>query len=242
MLTKLRENKPVAFLQFAGENNLVAYGHFGQVSGCVHHPAGGHGRHGAFAVVKLGEVNAISTELRERWLPGSQALGDVHAFVSQYRIKQSAHDRRHIRRHEDPSGQADARGANRHRHPYARRRQIEPDARRKAAFDKLKGDWRNLSGQNEQLLRLSDTDAAGAKAMFDGDSLTAFYTVEDDLLALIDLNTKGANAASAHSAAIYDQSRKVIIGAVVGGLAVALGLMGLMMTTIARPVRGSVKP
>jgi len=46
---------------------------------------------GSFAVVKLGEVNAISTELRERWLPGSQALGDVHAFVSQYRIKQSVH-------------------------------------------------------------------------------------------------------------------------------------------------------
>jgi methyl-accepting chemotaxis protein len=190
---------------------------------------------GSFAVVKLGEVNAISTELRERWLPGSQALGDVHAFVSQYRIKQSAHVG------------ATSEGMKTRQAKLMRAAQTAIDTRmqdaaklsqtpeEKAAFDKLKGDWQTYLGQNEQLLRLSDTDAAGAKAMFDGDSLTAFYTVEDDLLALIDLNTKGANAASAHSAAIYDQSRKVIIGAVVGGLAVALGLMGLMMT-IARPV------
>ena len=46
---------------------------------------------GTFAVIKIGEVNALSAEMRDRWLPASQAIGDVHAFVSQYRIKQSAH-------------------------------------------------------------------------------------------------------------------------------------------------------
>ncbi|WP_246404686.1 methyl-accepting chemotaxis protein [Novosphingobium sediminicola] len=191
---------------------------------------------GSFAVVKLGEVNAISTELRERWLPGSQALGDVHAFVSQYRIKQSAHVG------------ASAEGMKTRQAKLMRAAQtaiatrmedaakLSQSPEEKSAFAKLKGDWQTYLGQNEQLLNLSNSDAAAAKAMFDGDSLTAFYTVEDDLLALIDLNTKGASAASARSAAIYDQGRKVIIGAVVAGLAVALGLMGLMMVSIARPV------
>jgi hypothetical protein len=34
---------------------------------------------GGFAVVKIGEVNALTAELRDRWLPASQELGDVHA-------------------------------------------------------------------------------------------------------------------------------------------------------------------
>ncbi|KAG5716039.1 hypothetical protein E4T56_gene18728, partial [Termitomyces sp. T112] len=172
---------------------------------------------GSFAVVKLGEVNAIATELRERWLPGSQALGDVHAFVAQYRIKQSAHV------------SAGSEGIKARQAKLMRAAQTAIDTRMndaaklnqspemKAAFEKLKGDWQTYLGQNEQLLSLSNSDPAAAKAMFDGDSLTAFYTVEDDLLTLIDLNTKGANAASAHSATIYDQGRKVIVGAVVGG-------------------------
>jgi len=191
---------------------------------------------GSFAVVKLGAVNAIATELRERWLPGSQALGDVHAFVSQYRIKQSAH----------VSAGNEAMKARQAKLMRAAQTAIDTrldDAAKlsqrpeeKAAFDKLKADWQTYLGQNNQLLALSNSDPAAAKAMFDGDSLTAFYAVEDDLLALIDLNTKGASAASAQSASIYDQGRKVIVGAVVGGLAVVLGLMAFTMATIARPV------
>ena len=44
---------------------------------------------GAFAVIKIGEVNSLAYEMRSRWLPASQTLGDVHTYVSQFRIKQS---------------------------------------------------------------------------------------------------------------------------------------------------------
>lgn len=44
---------------------------------------------GGFAVQRIGDVNAISSELRSRWLPASDSLGDIHAFLSQYRIKQA---------------------------------------------------------------------------------------------------------------------------------------------------------
>ena len=44
---------------------------------------------GGFAVSRIAAVNALSAELRTRWLPGAQALGEVHAFLSQYRIKEA---------------------------------------------------------------------------------------------------------------------------------------------------------
>ena len=44
---------------------------------------------GTFSVMKIGEVNALSLEMRGHWLPASQNIGDIHAFISQYRIKQS---------------------------------------------------------------------------------------------------------------------------------------------------------
>jgi methyl-accepting chemotaxis protein len=106
----------------------------------------------------------------------------------------------------------------------------------KAAIAHLKQDWGSYTGQNTQLLALSGSDAAAAKALFEGDLLTAFYTVEDDILQLIDLNTKGANAVSARSATIYAQARRFIIGGAVAGVLVALAMLALMMASVARPI------
>src|SRR3546814_13317323 len=42
---------------------------------------------GAFAVFKLGEVNDLSAQMRTRWLPATQLIGDLPAYTSQYRIE-----------------------------------------------------------------------------------------------------------------------------------------------------------
>ena len=46
---------------------------------------------GLFAVIKIGEVNKLSSEMRSRTLPATQLIGDLHAYTSQYRIQQSGH-------------------------------------------------------------------------------------------------------------------------------------------------------
>jgi methyl-accepting chemotaxis protein len=189
---------------------------------------------GTFAVAKIGEVNAISADLRDRWLPASQALGDVHAFISQYRIKQSAYIT------------ATSEGQKTRQTKMLRAAQaaigdrlgdvekLTADGEQKAAFSKLKQDWETYTTQNGQMLELTDGEAA--KAMFEGDSLNGFYTVEDDLLQLIDLNTKGANAVSAKSAAIYAQARSFIVATAGAGVVIALAMMAMMMSTVARPI------
>src|SRR3546814_3813998 len=44
---------------------------------------------GAFAVFKIGEVNDLSAQMRTRWLPATQLIGDIHAYNAQHRISQS---------------------------------------------------------------------------------------------------------------------------------------------------------
>lgn len=192
---------------------------------------------GAFSVTKIGQVNGVALEMRDRWLPASQIIGDMHAYTSQYRIKQ--------RDHLDattPTQKAKAEKMLRNARSAidGMMAQYEPllaTAEQKAAFSKLQSDWTAYLKQTDQMIALSDAnDKAGADDIFNGDALDGFYSVEDDILQLIDLNGKGASALSAKSDTIYKLARKTDIGAIGGGLAVSLLLLVILMRTIARPI------
>lgn len=106
----------------------------------------------------------------------------------------------------------------------------------KAAFAQLSHDWGTYKAEDDKLLALSSSDDAAAKALFEADSLSSFYTVEDSILALIDLNTKGAAATSAKGEQIYAQAIKLTWGVAGAGLLIAVLLLFWLMQTIARPI------
>ena len=191
---------------------------------------------GTFAVIKIGEVNALSVEMRDRWLPASQEIGDVHAFVSQYRIKQSAHIAASEPAQKARQGKLIRAAQAAIDEKMGEYEKLLASGEQKSAFAKLKDDWAAYTTQNATLLQNSESNPAAAKAEFETASQSAFYTVEDDILALIDLNSKGAAAVSERSASIYEQARDFIMATAVAGVLVALGLMVLMMQTIARPI------
>ena len=186
---------------------------------------------GLFAVEKMGEVDQISGEMRSRWLPKAQAMGDIHTYLSQYRIKQgdlidTPTDRTEkLVRNAQPviTGLLDDYG----RHA---------DARQKAALDQLRQAWGEYTDQNQGLVKAARAGDPGARALFQGDSLDKFYAMEDKVLAMIDADGKAAADGSSRSAAIYAAARTVLIGTIVAGLAAAIGLMALLMFNIARPL------
>lgn len=193
---------------------------------------------GAFAIVKIGEVNELSSEMRSRWLPASQIIGDVHAYTSQYRIKQTEHV-------SAPTPEAKARMEKLIRNAEAAiggmLEDYEPllaSDEQKALFGQLKTEWAGYTQKNADLVALSNAGDPAATEMLEGELLDGFYTVEDQILQLIDLNQKGAAALSAESDRIYEQARKFTIGAVGVGLLAALVLLYAMMRVIARPVNG----
>jgi methyl-accepting chemotaxis protein len=192
---------------------------------------------GAFSVTKIGEVDQVAVEMRDRWLPASQVIGDIHAYTSQFRIKQ--------RDHLDatsPAGKAKAEKMMRNARNAidGMMNQYEPllvTEEQHAAFGKLKSDWAAYLKQTDQMIALSNAGNPAANDMFNAEALEGFYTVEDDILQIVDLNGKGASALSEKSGKIYAQARKMDIGAIGAGLAIAVILLLVLMRTVARPVK-----
>ncbi|MDE2406218.1 MAG: MCP four helix bundle domain-containing protein, partial [Sphingomonadales bacterium] len=183
---------------------------------------------------KMGEVNALSTELRTRWVPASQTLGDIHTYISQYRIKQGEHivaTTPELKARNEKLVRNAGVAIDGLMRDYAR---LIVSKEQKAAYDQLSQDWTAYKNQNEQIVNASDS--AASAALFEGESLSNFYTVEDSILALIDLNGKGVAATSTKSEQIYAQARKLTWGVAGCGVLVAVGLLFWLMQTLAKPI------
>jgi len=192
---------------------------------------------GGFSLARIGEVNRIAVELRTRWIPASEDIGNIHAYVAQYRIKQNAHL-------SAATPAAKARAAKMLRaahavigHGLTDYGQLLATADQQKAFAQLQHDWAAYAAENERLLALSDANDPAARTLFDGPALSDFYTVEDDILQLVDLNTKGADAVSAESDRIYAQAQRFVIWATVAAGLLAVALMVALMRNVAHPIR-----
>ncbi|MEZ5713526.1 MAG: methyl-accepting chemotaxis protein [Sphingobium sp.] len=192
---------------------------------------------GLFAVMKIGEVNQLSSEMRSRTLPATQLIGDLHAYTSQYRIQQSGHISAPT-----PESKAKAEkmlknaanaisGMMDDYEPYLQSNE------QKALFADLKTSWVQYQQLTDQMVSLSDANDPAANDMFEGEALDMFYMVEDSILQLIDLNVKNGQAISTKSEKIYDESRKMLIGAIGAGLVISMILAGILMQIIAKPIK-----
>lgn len=192
---------------------------------------------GVFAVGQIGEVNSLTSELTSDSLPAAQALGDLHAYASQYRI------------HQDDALKAAGTPAWERQNKVLRNSgtvidQVLADYGKHihqpaqvAALSQVRDDWKAYVQQNDSILKLAETDAPAARQMFEGEGLDSFYGMEDHVLSLIDLNTKAANEAAKRGQAIYAKAHNVVIVAALGGLVCAILLLLVMMRSVARPVR-----
>ncbi|NML92272.1 methyl-accepting chemotaxis protein [Novosphingobium olei] len=187
---------------------------------------------GLFAIDQMAEVNRTSTELRTRWLPASQNLGDIHAYISQYRIKQTdlvaAPSPRTEKLARNAGAVIDGLIAD-----YGK---LGVGGDQKVAFDQFATAWQAYAAQSETLFQKAKSGDPTTKDMLDGETLDAFYNLEDNVLRLIELNTKGASAVSARSDRLFARSRTFMLAAIGAGLASAVILLVLLMQNIARPL------
>jgi methyl-accepting chemotaxis protein len=192
---------------------------------------------GAFSVTKIGEVNGVALEMRDRWLPASQLIGDMHAYTSQYRIKQRDHLDAKSEAGKSKAGKMMRNARNAIQGMMDQYEPLIQTDEQHAAFDKLKTDWSAYIKQTDQMIALSDANDPAANDMYNAEALEGFYAVEDDILQIVDLNGKGASALSEKSNKIYAQARKMDIGAIGAGLAIAIVMLVFLMRTVARPVK-----
>ncbi|AXU18136.1 methyl-accepting chemotaxis protein [Novosphingobium sp. THN1] len=192
---------------------------------------------GLFAISKIGEVNAIAAEQRDVWIPSAEKLGDIHAFTSQYRLRQgemfSAATPEAVAR-----GQKllkNARSAIDAEIAEFEKLAITPDQKTGAAA--LKQAWATFVAQDESMQAMAvGGDTQGAQAMHDGEGIDTFYALEDAILAVIEANKKDGAAVAANAEKIYASARKFTFAALGLALLSAVVLLFYLIRNIAKPV------
>ena len=191
---------------------------------------------GIFAIVKISAVNDLSMEMRNRWLPATELLGDIHAYTSQYRITQStlAYSKK-----EEEQARSVKSLKNAQRAIGSALEEYEPlmvSAQQKQDFAKLQKNWKHFSTICEQMVDVVGVDNQAALDIFHGEALDSFYAVEDDILQLIDHTEQGAKTLSLNSDRIYTESRKLMVIAALASMIVASMLAWLLMRTFVTPI------
>ena len=193
---------------------------------------------GLFATARIGEVSAVAADQRDRWMPAAGALGDIHAFTSQYRLKQdemySAGSPAAMERSQKMLRNARAAIES----SFADFEKLATSPEQKTALSAMRAAWETVIQQDERMQQLALAgDGAGAQAMHDSEALDTFYTLEDTILTAIDVNRKAADAVAAKGEKTAASARSLTLAAIGIGLVIALALMAFMMRHIALPVR-----
>jgi len=193
---------------------------------------------GLTSLDRVGAVNDLNSQMRQRWLPASQRIGDLHSFTSQYRIAQSALVLADNDKERRLAGRQIKNGRGTIEKLIKTYKDLAHEKEQQAAVKAVAEAWAAYDQQTDLIINAASTgDQAGAVALFKGDGLQLFYALEDSILALVDLNEKGVQDISARSSQIYDKTRQLMLTALGASLVLSVVLMAVMILRIARPLR-----
>jgi len=193
---------------------------------------------GLTSLDRVGAVNDLNSQMRQRWLPASQHIGDLHSFTSQYRIAQSALVLADNDKERRLAGRQIKNGRATIVKLIKTYKDLAHEKEQQAAVKAVADAWAAYDQQTDLIINAATSgDQAGAVALFKGDGLQLFYALEDSILALVDLNEKGVQDISARSSQIYDKTRQLMLTALGASLVLSVVLMGVMILRIARPLR-----
>jgi methyl-accepting chemotaxis protein len=193
---------------------------------------------GLTSLDRVGAVNDLNSQMRTRWLPASQRIGDLHSFTSQYRIAQSALVLADNDKERRLAGRQIKNGRGTIVKLIKTYKDLAHEKEQQAAVKAVSDAWTAYDQQTDLIINAATAgDQAGAVALFKGDGLQLFYTLEDSILALVDLNEKGVQDISSRSTQIYDKTRELMLAALGASLVLSVVLMAVMILRIARPLR-----
>ncbi|MBE7939193.1 MULTISPECIES: methyl-accepting chemotaxis protein [Ramlibacter] len=194
---------------------------------------------GGVALNRLVQVNAAAQDIAGNWLPSIKVLGEIRTTANQLRRAEAnlllALDAADLdsqvkkldelrvvqqgllARYEPLISSADER---QHFEQFARHRQA----------------WIALRPRLIELARGGEKAAPAGRALFHGDSSSAFTAMASELGALVDINDKGSKVAAAEAAHAYDTARTWIFA--IGGLSLVIACVLALL--IVRNVTGQI--
>jgi len=194
---------------------------------------------GLFAIDRVAEVNIVSTEMEENWLPSTRLTGAINTATGDFRIAEGTHI---LSTTDDEMSKAEAemaRVTEQIRDLEAKYERLISSPDERATYQEYKRAWADYMAANKELTTLSRQNRnADATAIFKGRSLAAYTRTGDTLDHLSEINVAGGIAASKQGDEMYASARLMMIVATAGGALFATLACWAIIVGVSTPIRG----
>ena len=192
---------------------------------------------GAFAVVKISAINDNTVDIATNWLPSISKLREIEYQAARFRASEGryilaadAADKDGVQRDLQRRGDA----------LVKLRKEYEPmiaSPEERSGYQSFSQHWDEFLAVHAKLTKFADARQVDeATNVFRTEVTKSFAAVEADLEKLVEINSKGADEATANAAASYSITRFATIVFVAIGAAIAIGAMVFVFLGIARPL------
>jgi methyl-accepting chemotaxis protein len=181
---------------------------------------------GVFALIQMNQINAKSTEIAHLWLPSVDSANQLATATAELRIASF----QHVTLQDPTAAIAWEKTIEEKKQVIATLRgsyeKLIASPEEQALYDDFAKSFpRYLSLQDRAIVLSRENQKATAIEIMDGEALSLFETVLDDLSKLVAINSAGGQKASAEGDALFAQSNLlvtiVLIAAGISGLAMA---------------------
>jgi len=196
---------------------------------------------GIFSIIELAKVKETSTDLATNWMPAIVAAGEVKYGAARVRTATLMHilsdDLAAKERYEKMIGEM-LETLKKHQQRYESLIANAEERKLYVEFTKLQNEYMVLQNRIIALSHAQKNDEA--LALFRGDSLRLYGSVEEKIHEIFKLNEDGADAADKLGDTLYARSRLWIIAALVGCIVFGLGIALWLSHMIASSLRQAV--
>jgi methyl-accepting chemotaxis protein len=194
---------------------------------------------GLFSLRQMSNINDMSTEITTNWLPSVRFVEEMNTNTSDYRlaeykhiISQNAEEMVAVEKELDEIMAL-------FRKNEAAYLKLTSTPEEQAIYDEFKRKYDAYLVIHDQLILLSRTNQdKEALALITGDSRRLFNDANDLLFKLVEINTKGAEAASEQGDAMYASSQAWIIAAIIITILLGIGIAILIIRELMRQLGG----
>ncbi|PIW59257.1 methyl-accepting chemotaxis protein [Shewanella sp. CG12_big_fil_rev_8_21_14_0_65_47_15] len=194
---------------------------------------------GMFSLNQLARVNDLSTEIAANWMPSIDIIGDINTTTSNMRILEYRHI---VSQSQQVMANVDERLAalmaelKKMRTEYEALISFASEQSLYDEFAKMFDQYLIVHKRMLEYSRNNNTDAA--MTIMAGESFDEFNNMSAQLLKLVELNSKGGQAASDFGDAAYASARIWIIGVAVVSILLGLGMALGVTLSITRQIGG----
>ncbi|GEO36080.1 chemotaxis protein [Skermanella aerolata] len=193
---------------------------------------------GLFALARLAQMNAMTEQLRDRWLPSTGYVGEFLTGANEYRTYESGHVsevKRDLMLERERFAQNLVERLQATRNRYEN---FEFSNQEREAYDRYTKAWDGYVTATRKVFELSRQDKKDeASAVFLNESRNAFREMKKQAEDLVRVTIAAGQAVGDASSAIYSVTWKMIVGALVLALLLCSVAGLFLVSSISRPIK-----